>query len=110
MKIKIEFRLSSDLIVVSFLHRLTRYLYPTDQQLRALAGVPKERPKKGKHNENGKVSDVFHIPRNLDIKLESAKITTHDVVHLKYYTEYQWLLDFSIYAIIVYAMTEVCEF
>ncbi|KAH0948336.1 hypothetical protein HN011_007668 [Eciton burchellii] len=89
---------------------LTRYLYPTDQQLRALAGVPKERPKKGKHNENGKVSDVFHIPRNLDIKLESAKITTHDVVHLKYYTEYQWLLDFSIYAIIVYAMTEAYNY
>lgn len=72
--------------------------------------MPKEKPKKGKHNENGKVSDVFHVPRNLDIKLESVQVTTLDVVHLKYYTEYQWLLDFSIYAIIVYAMTEVSEF
>ena len=89
------------------LHRLTRYLYPTDQQLRALAGVPKEKPKRGKHNENGKVGDVFHVPRNLDIKLESAKITIVDVVNLKYYTEYQWLLDFSVYAIIVYILTEV---
>ncbi|RLU18608.1 hypothetical protein DMN91_008965 [Ooceraea biroi] len=89
---------------------LTRYLHPTDQQLRALAGVPKEKPKKGKHNENGKVSDVFHVPRNLDIKLETAKVTMLDVVHLKYYTEFQWLLDFSIYAIIVYAMTEAYNY
>ena len=86
---------------------MTRYLYPTDQQLRALAGVPKEKSKRGKHSENGKVGDVFHVPRNLDIQLESAKVTALDVVHLKYYTEYQWLLDFSLYAIIVYILTEV---
>lgn len=93
-----------------YLYRLTRYLHPTDQQLRALAGIPKEKPKKGKHSENGKVGDVFHVPRNLDIKLESAKITEYDVIHLKYYTEYQWLLDFSIYATIVYILTEVSIF
>lgn len=89
------------------IRRLVRYLYPTDQQLRILAGVPKEKHKKGKHVENGKVGDVFHVPRNLDLTLESAKITVLDIVHLKYYMEYQWLLDFSIYATIVYAMTEV---
>lgn len=89
---------------------LTRYLYPTDQELRTLAGVPKEKPKKGKHIENGKIGDVFHVPRNLDITLESAKITTLDVVHLKYYTEYQWLLDFSVYATAVYVMTEVYNY
>lgn len=86
---------------------LLRYLYPTDQQLRTLAGVPKEKSKKGKHVENGKVGDVFHVPRNLNITLESAKITSLDVVHLKYYHEYQWLLDFSLYATAVYIMTEV---
>ncbi|XP_043265635.1 transmembrane protein 161B [Colletes gigas] len=86
---------------------LVRYLYPTDQQLKTLVGVPKEKPRKNKHMENGKVGDTFYVPRNLDITLESAKITTLDVVHLKYYTEYQWLLDFSIYAAAVYIMTEV---
>ncbi|OAD53283.1 hypothetical protein WN48_10592, partial [Eufriesea mexicana] len=89
---------------------LTGYLYPTDQQLRILAGLPKEKSKKGKHTENGKVRDVFHVPRNLDITLESTKVTTLDVVHLKYYTEYQWLLDFSIYATAVYIMTEVYNY
>ena len=53
---------------------------------------------------------VFHVPRNLDITLESAKITTLDVVHLKYYTECQWLLDFSIYATAVYIMTEIYNY
>lgn len=89
---------------------LTRYLYPTDQELRSLAGVPKDKPKKGKHMENGKIADVFHVPRNLDITLESAKITTLDVVHLKYYTEYQWLLDFSVYATAVYILTEAYNY
>ncbi|KAG7190275.1 hypothetical protein KM043_006392 [Ampulex compressa] len=89
---------------------LIRYLYPTDQQLRVLAGVPKEKPKRGKHVENGKVGDVFHVPRNLDITLENAKITMMDVIHLKYYTEYQWLLDFSVYAIVVYIMTEMYDY
>lgn len=86
---------------------LSRYLYPTNHQLRTLAGVPREKPKKGKHTENGRAGETFHVPRNLEITLESAEITALDVVHLKFYSEYQWLLDFSIYAGIVYVMTEV---
>lgn len=88
--------------------RLIRYLYPTDQELKTLARVPKEKPKKGKHaQENGFSSEVFHVPRNLDIELESSKVTEFDVVHLKYYTDYQWLLDFTVYSVIVYTLTEV---
>lgn len=85
-------------------------MYPTDQELKTLAGIPKEKPKKGKHTENGQIGDVFHIPRNLDITLEKAEITKFDVVHLKFYNEYQWLLDFSIYATAVYIITEVGNF
>ncbi|XP_015596246.1 transmembrane protein 161B isoform X2 [Cephus cinctus] len=57
--------------------------------------------------ENGKIGDTFHVPRNLNITLESAKVMPLDVVHLKFYTEYQWLLDFSVYAGLVYILTEV---
>lgn len=52
--------------------RLVRYLYPTDEELRALAGVPKDKSKgkkSGRNNENGKTAEAFHIPRNLDIKV-----------------------------------------
>ncbi|XP_075230518.1 transmembrane protein 161-like emei isoform X2 [Lycorma delicatula] len=94
---------------------LIRYLYPTDDELKSLAGVPKEKPKgkkdrdRSRHQENGKTQgpDTFHIPRNLDIQLETAKVTALDVVHLRYYAEYQWLVDFSVYALAVYIITEV---
>ncbi|XP_051171489.1 transmembrane protein 161B [Leptopilina boulardi] len=86
---------------------LTRFLYPTDQELRNISGIQKEKPKKGKHTENGKVADVFQIPRNLDITLENAKVSPLDVVHLKFYSDYIWLLDFSIYTALVYTLTEI---
>lgn len=92
---------------LQFFFSLTRFLYPTDQELRNIAGIQKEKPKKGKHQENDKVADVFQIPRNLDITLENAKVSTLDVVHLKFYSDYMWLLDFSIYTGLVYTLTEV---
>jgi Predicted transmembrane protein 161AB. len=51
---------------------LERYLYPTDEELRALAGVPKDKgkgKKGGRNVENGKTAETFHIPRNLDIQV-----------------------------------------
>ncbi|XP_023245035.1 transmembrane protein 161B [Copidosoma floridanum] len=86
---------------------LKRYLYPTNEELKNLAGIPKEKHKKGKHPENGKVPKSFQIPRNLDITLETAPVSTLDVIHLKFYSDFQWLLDFSIYGTMVYIMTEV---
>uniref|UniRef100_A0A1B6E2L2 Transmembrane protein 161B n=1 Tax=Clastoptera arizonana TaxID=38151 RepID=A0A1B6E2L2_9HEMI len=94
---------------------LTHYLYPTDDELRSLAGVPKDKPKskkeRNRQNENGKPQkDTFHIPRNLNIQLESVKVSAFEVIHLRYYAEYQWLLDFSLYASMVYIITEVYTF
>lgn len=93
---------------------LIRYLHPTDDELKTLSGVPKEKGGKNKggkgrngHTENA--STTFHIPRNLDVTLETAKITSYDVVHLRYFTEYQWLIDFSVYAIVVYIISEVYQ-
>lgn len=90
-----------------------RYLYPTDDELRALAGIHKTNKggKKGRHGgpENGKVNDTFHIPKNLDIQLQKSKVMLLDIIHLRFYTEYQWLLDFSVYAVAVYFLTELCQ-
>lgn len=90
---------------------LIRYLYPTDIELRQLANIPKDKSKTKKNNKlhsNGKNTvDTFHIPRSLDVKLETAKVTNLDIIHLRYYVEYQWLVDFSVYAAIVYTATEV---
>ncbi|KAJ8733549.1 hypothetical protein PYW08_001847 [Mythimna loreyi] len=89
--------------------RLYRYLYPTNSELKTLAGVPKETSKGkkgGKHESNGK-PETFHVPRSLDIQLETAPVTELDVVHLRFYTEYLWIVDFSLYTAIVYIMSEV---
>lgn len=91
---------------------LVRYLHPTDHELRTLAGVPKmKQPKKDTRFKNGNANDIkpdtFHIARNLDIQLETTKITQYDVVHLRYFAEYQWLVDFSLYAGLVYTISEL---
>lgn len=87
--------------------RLIRHLYPTDQELKNLAGIPREKGKKGKNSDHEKTNETFHVPRNLDVTLETAKVSPLDVVHLKFYSDFQWLFDFSVYAIIVYLSTEV---
>ncbi|KAG4067776.1 hypothetical protein HA402_005548 [Bradysia odoriphaga] len=94
---------------------LIRYLHPSDSELKILAGVPKsvQKPKKDNRNKGHHADDksnTFHIPRNLDIQLETTKISPFDVVHLRYYTEYQWLVDFSLYAGIVYILSEIYHF
>ncbi|KAL0832480.1 hypothetical protein ABMA28_000704 [Loxostege sticticalis] len=88
---------------------LYRYLYPDNSELKALAGVPKDKPKGkkgGKSESNGK-PETFHVPRSLEIQLETAPVTPLDVVHLRFYTEYLWIVDFSLYTAIVYVMSEM---
>lgn len=84
---------------------LVRYLDPTDDQLRTLAGIGKEKGKGKNHQKERPQS--FHVSRNIDIDLETAKVGSLDVMYLRYFTEYQWLVDFSIYAAIVYVSSEV---
>ncbi|XP_018803221.1 PREDICTED: transmembrane protein 161B [Bactrocera latifrons] len=94
---------------------LYRYLHPSDDELRTLAGVPKEKHTKGggkgnKGYETRNGTGQFHIPRNLEVQLETTPVVARDVVHLRYYTEYQWLVDFSVYAAVVYILSEVYHY
>ena len=89
------------------------YLHPTDEELRNLAGVPKDKGKKGKGGKNSskerapKDDGTFTVPRSLDLPMEMSRLVPGEVMQLRYYTEYQWLIDFSVCAAIVYAITEV---
>ncbi|XP_028169741.1 transmembrane protein 161B [Ostrinia furnacalis] len=88
---------------------LYRYLYPDNSELKTLAGVPKEKPKGkkgGKSESNGK-PETFHVPRSLEIQLETAPVTLLDVQYLRFYPEYLWIVDFSLYTAIVYIMSEM---
>ncbi|ELU09636.1 hypothetical protein CAPTEDRAFT_175826 [Capitella teleta] len=86
--------------------RLARYLHPTDEELKKLVSGrgrhsgPKKDPKKA-------LDDAFSVPRNIDLQLEMAPITPVDVLPLRFYTEYQWLLDFAFCGTFVFILTEL---
>lgn len=118
---------------------LIRFLHPTDKELKELAGkvykildffccniyeifincfflsgvpksIQKSKKDRNKHHHSNNESTTFHVPRNLDIQLEVSKVTPYDVTSLRYYQEYQWLVDFSLYASIIYCISEVYHF
>ncbi|CAG0914086.1 unnamed protein product [Notodromas monacha] len=117
------FQLALTMIMASFLQKLgvyysfgrwllcstglTRFLYPTDVELKTLMKAQTHEKSRRRHKEKeGEVKSSFMVPRNLDIPLETAKVSSTDVGQLKFYTEYQWLLDFSLFSIFVYAISE----
>jgi len=97
---------------------LVRYIHPSDEELRQFAPAPrvdKKDRKKARHQDkingnNGATSGIFNVPRNIDIQLETAPVDLGDVVQLRYYTEYQWLVDFSLYSILAYSLSELYIF
>lgn len=98
---------------------LVRYVHPEDDELRQLANLPPKRmaaaPSASNKRKNRNhappqangASDVFYVPRTLGLQLDSASVTAQDIVQLRFYAEYQWLLDFSLYGCIVYVLTEI---
>ena len=94
-------------------NRLVRYLHPTDEELKQLAGISKGGDKgKARRQDFKKMmtnpkQESFTVPRNLPIQLDTAKVEAMDLIPLQYYAEYQWLMDFSLSAVIVYVLTEV---
>ena len=89
--------------------RLVRYLHPSVEELKTLSAVPTGKGKGGKKNVHDVRKDNrdFTVPKNLDIQLDSAPIKQIDLLPLQFYTEYQWLLDFTVSAIVVYSMTDL---
>lgn len=89
---------------------LIRYLHPTDDELKTMANIPRTKggkSKGGKSNGNVEASNTFHVPRSMDIQLKTTQIDQFEVLHLRYFTEYQWLVDFSLYTTVVYCISEV---
>ena len=102
--------------------RLIRYLHPTDQQImemanlqRVPAGKPKDRRDRGssrhrKKQADGEGSDhlsTFEVPRNTHFVLEACKVQPDDLFELKFYPEYQWLVDFGVCALLVFICSEI---
>ena len=85
---------------------LVRYVHPDDEELRQLANLPprkfvnpetngssskggrRNRNQQQQHQANG-TGDVFNVPKSIDLQLDTADISVHDIVQLRFYTEYQ---------------------
>ncbi|KAG1679599.1 Transmembrane protein 161B [Nymphon striatum] len=90
-------------------HKLVRYLHPSDESLKQSSGKPVNnggRRHKKDHSKSDVKNSGFNVPRNVDVQLEVAPVQPEDIIHLHYYPEFHWLIDFSISTLIVYAMTE----
>ncbi|XP_001370761.4 transmembrane protein 161A [Monodelphis domestica] len=85
---------------------LFRYKHPTDEELRALAGKPKPKGKKERRANGLSEEKPLSVPRDINLQLETSPITAIDALVLRYFSEYQWFVDFAVYACGVYVFTE----
>ncbi|XP_009447169.1 transmembrane protein 161B isoform X3 [Pan troglodytes] len=84
------------------------YQHPTEEELRILAGKQQKGKTKKDRKYNGHIeSKPLTIPKDIDLHLETKSVTEVDTLALHYFPEYQWLVDFTVAATVVYLVTEV---
>jgi len=93
---------------------LYRYLHPSNEQLKAMAGKPAHNNKQGKkrnkqtdNNQTDHQIETFTIPCNLDITLECTKVEEVDLYSQYKYQDFRWLIDFAVCAVVVYVLIEL---
>ncbi|XP_068615455.1 transmembrane protein 161A-like [Brachionichthys hirsutus] len=84
---------------------LFRFKHPSEGELCALAG--KQMPKQNRRDrrQNGE-SKPLTVPKDIDLHLEKAPINAIDALVLRFFLEYQWLVDFAVYTTGVFLFTE----
>uniref|UniRef100_F6U8E1 Acetyl-CoA acetyltransferase, mitochondrial n=1 Tax=Xenopus tropicalis TaxID=8364 RepID=F6U8E1_XENTR len=84
------------------------YQHPTEDELRTLAGKqqPKGKSKKDRRYNGHIDNKPLTIPKDIDLHLETKPVTEVDTLALHYFPEYQWLVDFTVAATVVYLVTE----
>ncbi|XP_017583004.1 PREDICTED: transmembrane protein 161A [Corvus brachyrhynchos] len=56
---------------------------------------------------NGMMEDKpLSVPRDINLQLDTSPITAVDTLVLRYFLEYQWFVDFAVYAGAVYVFSE----
>nr|XP_061811527.1 transmembrane protein 161B-like [Nerophis lumbriciformis] len=83
------------------------YQHPTEDELRNLAGKQKGQKRKDR-KYNGHIDNKpLTVPKDIDLQLETKYITEVDTLALHYFPEFQWLVDFTVAATVVYLITEL---
>ncbi|XP_051038768.1 transmembrane protein 161B isoform X1 [Phodopus roborovskii] len=84
------------------------YQHPSEEELRILAGKQQKGKNKKDRKYNGHIENKpLTIPKDIDLHLETKSVTEVDTLALHYFPEYQWLVDFTVAATVVYLVTEV---
>jgi len=97
--------------------RLLRYLHPTNDELKqldkgdatgktVLVNTKARRRQDNKRYAPAGKAETFTVRRNIPLQLDQAPVEELDLVPLQYYSEYVWIIDFSVCACLVYALTE----
>ncbi|KAF6037721.1 TMEM161B [Bugula neritina] len=94
---------------------LVRYLHPTDDELKALSG-------NGQRSANGKKSrktvnkgvqqnstESFQVSRSVELHLSHAPLTPFDILPLRFYSEFIWVMDFTLTTAFVVTLTYIHE-
>ncbi|KAL2092367.1 hypothetical protein ACEWY4_012165 [Coilia grayii] len=84
------------------------YQHPSDDELRSLAGKLQKGKNKKDRKYNGHIDNKpMTIPKDIDLQLETKCIAEVDTLALHYFPEFQWLVDFTVAATVVYLITEL---
>jgi len=92
---------------------LARYVHPSDDELRRIAGISTSSA--GRTGKNGKQrserrtggsDDQLTLSKSADIQLDMVPIKPPDLLPLRFYTEFQWLMDFAVCGVVIYSLTE----
>ncbi|XP_068558549.1 transmembrane protein 161A [Cebidichthys violaceus] len=84
---------------------LYRFKHPSEGELCALAGKQMPKPTRRDRRQNGE-SKPLTVPKDIDLHLEKAPVNALDALVLRFFLEYQWLIDFAVYATVVFLFTE----
>ncbi|KAM6963432.1 transmembrane protein 161A [Aplochiton taeniatus] len=84
---------------------LFRFKHPSEGELCALAGKQMPKPNRRDRRQNGD-SKPLTVPKDIDLQLEKAPVNVLDALVLRFFLEYQWLIDFAVYAMGVFLFTE----
>ncbi|KAI1882642.1 hypothetical protein AGOR_G00236990 [Albula goreensis] len=84
---------------------LFRFKHPSEGELCALAGKQMPKPNRRDRRQNGE-NKPLTVPKDIDLHLEATPVGVLDALVLRFFLEYQWLVDFAVYASGVYLFTE----
>nr|XP_033811074.1 transmembrane protein 161A [Geotrypetes seraphini] len=85
---------------------LYRYKHPSEEELYALAGKQKPKVRRDRRLNDMVEDKPLSVPKDIDLHLETKPIIAVDALVLRYFLEYQWFVDFALYATAVYIFTE----